>query len=126
LYFAGAVHDYLTGMISIRYGGAHLPALASKFLGKSFSHVVNFFTVLLLLWWELFYFSTSMIDDLIGKDLNMFTLIVLAIFAYYIIATVLPIDKIIGKIYPVLGLLLLLSAIGVAFGMFMYGIPFRN
>jgi carbon starvation protein CstA len=75
-------------MISIRYGGAHLPALASKFLGKSFSHVVNFFTVLLLLWWELFYFSTSMIDDLIGKDLNMFTLIVLAIFAYYIIATV--------------------------------------
>jgi carbon starvation protein CstA len=55
----------------------------------------------------------------------MFTLIVLAIFAYYIIAT-LPIDKIIGKIYPVLGLLLLLSAIGVAFGMFMYGIPFRN
>jgi carbon starvation protein CstA len=67
----------------------------------------------------------SMIDDLIGKDLNMFTLIVLAIFAYYI-ATVLPIDKIIGKIYPVLGLLLLLSAIGVAFGMFMYGIPFRN
>jgi carbon starvation protein CstA len=68
----------------------------------------------------------SMIDDLIGKDLNMFTLIVLAIFAYYIIATVLPIDKIIGKIYPVLGLLLLLSAIGVAFGMFMYGNPFRN
>jgi carbon starvation protein CstA len=64
-----------------------------------------------------------MIDDLIGKDLNMFTLIVLAIFAYYIIATVLPIDKIIGKIYPVLGLLLLLSAIGVAFGMFMYGNP---
>jgi carbon starvation protein CstA len=40
-----------------------------------------------------------MIDDLIGKDLNMFTLIVIAIFAYYIIATILPIDKIIGKIY---------------------------
>jgi carbon starvation protein CstA len=67
----------------------------------------------------------SMIDDLIGKDLNMFTLIVL-LYLHYIIATVLPIDKIIGKIYPVLGLLLLLSAIGVAFGMFMYGIPFRN
>jgi carbon starvation protein CstA len=42
--FAGGVHDYLTGMISLRHGGAHLPALASKFLGKSFSHVVNFFT----------------------------------------------------------------------------------
>jgi carbon starvation protein CstA len=78
----------------------HLPALASKFLGKSFSHVVNFFTVLLLLVWNVFISApASMIDDLIGKDLNMFTLIVLAIFAYYIIATVLPIDKIIGKIY---------------------------
>jgi carbon starvation protein CstA len=50
-----------------------------------------------------------MIDDLIGKDLNMFTNN--TTIAYYIIATVLPIDKIIGKIYPVLGLLLLLSAI---------------
>jgi carbon starvation protein CstA len=67
-----------------------------------------------------------MIDDLIGKDLNMFTLIVIAIFAYYIIATILPIDKIIGKIYPVLGLLLLLSAVGVAIGMFMYGNPIPN
>jgi carbon starvation protein CstA len=66
-----------------------------------------------------------MIDDLIGKDLNMFTLIVIAIFAYYIIATI-PIDKIIGKIYPVLGLLLLLSAVGVAIGMFMYGNPIPN
>jgi carbon starvation protein CstA len=123
--FAGAVHDYLTGMISVRYGGAHLPALASKFLGKSFSHVVNFFTVLLLLLVGTVFISApaSMIDDLIGKDLNMFTIIVLAIFAYYIIATVLPIDKIIGKIYPILGLLLLLSAVGVAFGMFMYGNP---
>jgi carbon starvation protein CstA len=123
--FAGAVHDYLTGMISIRYGGAHLPALASKFLGKSFSHVVNFFTVLLLLLVGTVFISApaSMIDDLIGKDLNMFTLIVLAIFVYYIIATVLPIDKIIGKIYPVLGLLLLLSAVGVCIGMFIYGNP---
>jgi carbon starvation protein CstA len=59
----------------------------------------------------------SMIDDLIGKDLNVYFNCP-TIFAYYI-ATVLPIDKIIGKIYPVLGLLLLLSAIGVAFGMFM-------
>jgi carbon starvation protein CstA len=123
--FAGAVHDYLTGMISIRYGGAHLPALASKFLGKYFSHVVNFFTVLLLLLVGTVFISApaNMIDDLIGKDLNMFTLIVLAIFAYYIVATVLPIDKIIGKIYPVLGFFLLLSAIGVAIGMFIYGNP---
>jgi carbon starvation protein CstA len=89
-------------MISIRYGGAHLPALASKFLGKSFSHVVNFFTYIAASLVGTVFISApaSMIDDLIGKDLNMFTLIVLAIFAYYIIATVLPIDKIIGKNIP--------------------------
>jgi len=123
--FAGAVHDYLTGMISMRYGGAHLPALASRFLGKSFSHVVNFFTVLLLLLVGTVFVSApaSMINDLIGSDLNVLTFIIFAIFIYYIIATILPIDKIIGKIYPVLGLLLLLSAVGVAIGMFMYGNP---
>src|SRR5690606_34611411 len=94
--FAGAVHDYLTGMISIRYGGDHLPSLASRFLGKSFSHVVNFFTVLLLLLVGTVFISApaQMINDLIGGgDVGMFTLIVLAIFTYYIIATVLPIDK---------------------------------
>jgi carbon starvation protein CstA len=97
--FAGAVHDYLTGMISMRYGGAHLPALASLFLGKYFSHVVNFFTVLLLLLVGTVFISApaSMIDDLIGKDLNMFTLIVIAIFAYYIIATILLSIKLLEK-----------------------------
>src|SRR5699024_818419 len=47
--FAGAVHDYLTGMISIRNRGAHLPELAGKFLGKVMKHVVNAFSILLLL-----------------------------------------------------------------------------
>ena len=46
--FAGAVHDYLTGMISIRNGGAHLPELAGRFLGKTMKHVVNAFSILLL------------------------------------------------------------------------------
>jgi carbon starvation protein CstA len=126
--FAGAVHDYLTGMISMRYGGAHLPALASLFLGKYFSHVVNFFTVLLLLLVGTVFISApaSMIDDLIGKDLNMFTLIVIYFCILYHRYNI-TIDKIIGKkIYPVLGLLLLLSAVGVAIGMFMYGNQFRN
>ncbi|MFP3489703.1 carbon starvation CstA family protein, partial [Staphylococcus sp. SIMBA_130] len=47
--FAGAVHDYLTGMISIRNKGAHLPELAGKFLGKVMKHFVNIFSILLLL-----------------------------------------------------------------------------
>lgn len=122
--FAGAVHDYLTGMISIRYGGDHLPSLASRFLGKSFSHVVNFFTVLLLLLVGTVFISApaQMINDLIGGgDAGIFSLIVLAIFVYYIIATVLPIDKVIGKVYPILGFLLLCSAVGIGIAIFFHG-----
>jgi carbon starvation protein CstA len=123
--FAGGVHDYLTGMISLRHGGAHLPALASKFLGKSFSHVVNFFTLLLLLLVGTVFVSApaKMINALIGSETSFLTIIVFCIFIYYIIATLLPIDKVIGKIYPVLGFLLLISAVGICFGMFMYGNP---
>ena len=47
--FAGAVHDYMLGMISLRNNGAHLPELASKYLGKPVKHVVNIFAMLLLI-----------------------------------------------------------------------------
>ncbi|RFC55503.1 carbon starvation CstA family protein [Brumimicrobium aurantiacum] len=121
--FAGGVHDYLTGMISIRNGGSHLPALASKFLGKSFSHVVNFFTLLLLVLVGTVFVTApgKMINELIGSETSYFMIIVLCIFFYYIVATVLPIDKIIGKIYPVLGFLLILSAVGIGVGIFLSG-----
>ncbi|MCG9793666.1 carbon starvation CstA family protein [Flavobacterium algicola] len=123
--FAGGVHDYLTGMISLRFGGAHLPALASQFLGKAFSHIVNFFTLLLLLLVGTVFVSApaKMINELLSNDAATLPLIVLCIFSYYIIATVLPIDKVIGKIYPVLGFLLLVSAAGICIGMFLYGNP---
>ncbi len=123
--FAGGVHDYLTGMISIRLGGAHLPAMASRFLGKSFSHVVNLFTLLLLILVGTVFVTApaEMINHLIDGDNVVLKIIILLIFIYYIVATVLPIDKIIGKIYPVLGLLLILSAIGICVGMFIYGNP---
>jgi len=123
--FAGGVHDYLTGMISIRHGGAHLPALASRFLGKSFSHVVNIFTLLLLVLVGTVFVTApaEMINELIDSEGSYLKIILLGIFAYYIIATILPIDKIIGKIYPVLGILLIVSAIGICLGMFLYGKP---
>lgn len=123
--FAGGVHDYLTGMISMRNGGAHLPALASKYLGKSFSHLVNFFSLLLLVLVGTVFVTApaKMINELIGNSTNLLSIIILCIFAYYIIATILPIDKVIGKIYPVLGFLLIVSAIGICVGMFLFGNP---
>lgn len=120
--FAGAVHDYLTGMISIRNHGAHLPQLAGKFLGKTMKHVVNGFAILLLLLVGTV-FVTSPAALLANMTSLSVTLIILAIFAYYLIATLLPIDKVIGRIYPYFGALLLFSAAGIGIGLIVTGAP---
>ena len=100
--FAGAVHDYLTGMISIRNGGAHLPQLAGKFLGKYMKHLVNLFSVILLLLVGTVFVSSSasLIFDLFNGSIALVTLTII-IFGYYILSTMLPIDKIIGKLFPI-------------------------
>ncbi len=111
---AGGVHDYLTGMISLRNRGAHLPDLAGKFLGKIFRHVVNGFALLLLLLVGTV-FVTAPADLLANLTPGWLTASVwiAIIFLYYIAATVFPIQTIIGKIYPFFGALLLLSAAGI-------------
>ncbi|OLO27059.1 carbon starvation protein A [Alkalihalophilus pseudofirmus] len=122
--FAGAVHDYLTGMISIRNKGAHLPQLAGKFLGNSMKHIVNAVAVLLLLLVGTVFVTApagllfSLMDGVIALGI-----ITGAIFVYYIIATLLPVDKIIGRIYPILGALLVISAIGVGGMLVITGAP---
>ncbi|MCM2972041.1 carbon starvation CstA family protein [Larsenimonas suaedae] len=120
--FAGAVHDYLTGMISIRNHGAHLPQLAGKFLGKSMKHIVNGFAILLLLLVGTV-FVTSPAALLANMSSFNMTLIILAIFAYYLVATLLPIDKVIGRIYPYFGALLLFSALGIGIALIVTGAP---
>ncbi|WP_026690976.1 carbon starvation CstA family protein [Alteribacter aurantiacus] len=122
--FAGAVHDYLTGMISIRNKGAHLPELAGKFLGKVMKHVVNGFAVLLLLLVGTVFVTApaALIDNLTPGWVTM-GLIITLIFVYYIVATMLPIDKIIGRVYPIFGALLVLSALGIGGGLVVTGAP---
>ncbi|MGG4489591.1 carbon starvation CstA family protein [Metabacillus idriensis] len=122
--FAGAVHDYLTGMISIRNRGAHLPELAGKFLGKVMKHVVNAFAILLLLLVGTVFVTApaGLLYSLMNGRATM-GLILAAIFIYYILATLLPIDKIIGRFYPIFGALLLISAIGVGGGLVLTGAP---
>lgn len=122
--FAGAVHDYLTGMISIRNRGAHLPELASKFLGKVMKHVVNGFAVLLLLLVGTVFVSTpASLLHLLADGRVAVWIFIAFIFAYYILATLLPVDKIIGRFYPYFGALLLLSALGVGIGLVVTGAP---
>jgi carbon starvation protein CstA len=120
--FAGAVHDYLTGMISIRNGGAHLPALAGKFLGKTMKHVVNGFSILLLVLVGTVFVTApaALIANLTPAWISL-GVIIAAIFVYYIVATLLPIDKIIGRVYPLFGALLLISAVGVGAGLVITG-----
>lgn len=120
--FAGAVHDYLTGMISIRNHGAHLPQLAGKFLGRVMKHVVNFFAILLLLLVATVFVTApaALLANMVPLSL---TVITLAIFAYYLIATLLPIDRIIGRIYPWFGALLVFSALGIGLMLVVRGAP---
>ena len=106
--FAGATHDYLSGMLSMRHGGASLPELVGAYLGKTPKAIMLVFTVLLLIMvGTVFVYSPAEILHTIGGETMMWVGI---IFVYYIIATMLPIDKIIGKIYPLFAFSLLFMA----------------
>src|SRR5699024_2110984 len=120
--FAGGVHDYLTKMISIRNKGAHIPELAGKFLGNFSKHVVNAFALLLLLLVGTVFATTSgsLLHVLVDGKIALW-LIIGAIFLYFLLSTVLPIDKIIGKLYPVFGVILIVGTIGVGITMFTSG-----
>lgn len=119
---AGGVHDYLTGMISIRNRGAHLPELAEKFLGKSMRHIVNAFALLLLVLVGTVFVSApgKLLYDLMDHKISL-TIIISLIFIYYILATLLPVDKIIGRFYPIFGALLVISAVGIGIGLLITG-----
>lgn len=120
--FAGAVHDYLTGMLSLRNGGAGLPVIIGKYLGNTTKNVMLFFTVLLLmLVGAVFVYSPAeILKNLAGDGTDTSFLIwVAVIFVYYIIATMLPIDKVIGKIYPLFAVALLFMAAGLMVGLFV-------
>lgn len=120
--FAGATHDYLSGMISLRNDGAGLPDLIGRYLGLGTKRVMLCFSVLLLLMvGAVFVYSpAAILKDLAGdgSTLSMLAWIVI-IFAYYIIATMLPIDKIIGKIYPVFAVALLFMAVSLMICLFV-------
>ncbi|TWT14343.1 carbon starvation protein A [Planomicrobium sp. CPCC 101079] len=124
--FAGAVHDYLTGMISIRNKGAHIPDLAGKFLGAVSRHIVNFFALLLLLLVGTVFVTTpaSLLALLMNGKVTV-GIIITAIFIYYFLSTILPIDKIIGRLYPYFGAILLIGTAGVGIALLLsdYRIP---
>ncbi len=129
----GALHDYMCGMISVREDGAQMPSLIRKYLGKYTYPLYNVFVCLtMLLVGTVFIYTpgdlfiTQILRTDNGAGNPLVWVVYGAIFVYYVIATLFPIDKIIGKVYPFFGALLVLSAIGVFIGFIVKGYPLDN
>lgn len=118
--FAGAVHDYLSGMISLRDGGISLPMIIGKYLGTKVEKVMTVFTMLLMLLVGAVFISqpADLLEKLTPDFFNVYFWIIM-IFVYYFIASIFPIDKIIGKIYPVFAAALLFMALGILIMLFV-------
>ena len=114
--FAGAVHDYMSGMLSLRHGGVGYPELVGTYLGQGTKKVMLVFSILLLMMvGAVFVYSPAVIlGDMAGDGgRGSMMLWVGVIFAYYVVATLLPIDKVIGRIYPLFALALLFMAVAL-------------
>lgn len=120
--FGGAVHDYLSGMISLRKNGASLPEIVGDELGSGARMGLRVMSLVLMILVGAVFATTpaDILDGMMVDDGFLWSKYfwVIIIFAYYILATLLPIDKLIGRIYPVFGLALLIMAVGLGYGIF--------
>ncbi len=118
--FGGATHDYLSGMMSLRRNGASLPELVGDELGKGIRMVMRCLSMVLMVLVGAVFATTpaGLLANMTASwgTFGTLTFWVVIIFAYYFLATLLPIDKLIGKVYPLFGIALLAMAVGVLFG----------
>ncbi len=119
--FAGSVHDYLSGMMSVRQGGASQPEIVGSQLGSGVKNVMRVFAlVLMILVGAVFVYNPADLLAMLTPDSLDRVFWIVVIFAYYMLATLLPIDKLIGKLYPVFGVALLFMAVGVLVMLFVH------
>ena len=120
--FSGAVHDYLSGMISLRHNGASISEVVGMYLGDKMKTIMRIFSVILLvLVGTVFMTGPAMLLAKLTPDTVDTNFWLIVVLIYYFLATLLPIDKIIGKIYPVFGICLIIMAVGVAGGIIAGG-----
>ena len=132
--FAGGVHDYFAGMLSIKNKGAQITGLIHKYLGKQFFRIfMVIVSIMLLLLATVFVYTSGdlFVERFFGvKDFAITNPVVLityiVILLYFVLATLFPIDKIIGKFYPALGLLLIVGTGLVLAGFFIKGVNLEN
>lgn len=120
--FAGAVHDYYCGMLSMRHNGASVSELTGIYLGNTMKQVMRVFSIILLVMCGVVFTTgpAGLLEILTPSYMNhQFWLIVIII--YYFVATFLPIDKVIGRFYPIFGVCLIITALGVSGSMLFSG-----
>ena len=119
--FAGGVHDYLSGMISERHDGESISELSGLYLGPVMKFVMRIFAVVLLLFVGTVFMKgpADLLAKLTPAYLNSdFWLVIILI--YYFLATILPVDKIIGRFYPIFGIVLIIMALGIGAGILFH------
>ncbi|MFC4094886.1 carbon starvation CstA family protein [Euzebyella saccharophila] len=124
--FAGAVHDYLSGMLSVRHDGLSISEIVGIYLGNNMKQLMRFFTIVLLIFvGTVFLMGPAKIVDGMTENVWGVWVWVGIILVYYVLSTLLPIDKLIGKLYPIFGIAMLLMAIGLLIALFFgdYHIP---
>ena len=114
--FMGAVHDFFAGMVSMRMNGANMPRMVREHLGAAYARVFTWIMMLALLLCVTVFINvpSTLIDRQWLPGTNVFWWAVVAIFVYYIAATLFPVDKIIGRVYPVFGALLIVGSAAIS------------
>lgn len=122
--FAGAVHDFFSGMLSVRHNGASISEIVGIYLGGSARQVMRVFSVVLLVLVGTVFMlgPAALLANLTpaGMTTNVWLAIIVV---YYFMATLLPVDKLIGRLYPLFGASLLIMAVGIAGGLVIGGYP---
>jgi len=121
--FGGAVHDYFSGMLSVRNQGRSIPDVVGKELGNGFKQFMRLFSIVLLLLVGVVFVlgPAKLLGNLTGWAVPVWVAI---IFGYYFLATILPIDKIIGRVYPLFGAVLIFMAVGLTGALIFQGYNF--
>lgn len=120
--FAGAVHDYMCGMLSMRNDGASVSEITGKYLGNGMMQVMRVFSVILLVMCGVvFTTGPAGLLALLTDHVVSVSVFVGIILIYYFIATFIPIDKVIGRVYPLFGVFLIFMAVGVSFSLLFSG-----
>ncbi len=110
--FIGSIHDYLSGMLSMRHGGESIAEIIGYYLGNGVKLFMRIFSIVLLIIVGVVFVKgpATILQGFTGGNI---TLLMAIIFIYYLMATMIPVDKLIGKIYPFFGLSLLIMAVGL-------------